>query len=72
MAVHYYDEDSIETGKSIHCRVAVNHVVELTEEEKEEARKEAITRVHEEYYNRLKQPQKKTKQTPANNQLSLF
>ena len=42
MAVHYYDEDNIEIGKPINRRVAVNHVVELTEEEKAEARKEAI------------------------------
>lgn len=42
MAVHYYDEDNIEIGKPINCRVAVNHVVELTEEEKSEARKDAI------------------------------
>src|SRR3712207_9573667 len=42
MAVHYYDEDNIEIGKPINCRVAVNHVVELTEEEKAEARQEAI------------------------------
>ena len=41
MAVHYYDEDEIEVGKAVNCRVAVNHVVELTEEEKAEARKEA-------------------------------
>lgn len=25
MAVHYYDEDEIEVGKEITCRVAVNH-----------------------------------------------
>lgn len=42
MAVHYYDEDDIAVGKPINCQVAVNHVVELTEEEKAEARKEAI------------------------------
>ena len=42
MAVHYYDEDNIEVGKLINCQVAVNHVVELTEEEKAEARQEAI------------------------------
>ena len=39
---HYYDEDDIEVGKAISCQVAVNHVVELTEEEKAEARQEAI------------------------------
>ena len=42
MAVHYYDEDDIEVGKAVSCQVAVNHIVELTEEEKAEARQEAI------------------------------
>lgn len=40
-AVHYYDEADIEVGKPIDCKVIVNHHVELTEEEKTEARKEA-------------------------------
>jgi len=42
LAVHYYDEDNIEVGKSIDCQVVVNHTIELTEEEKAEARKKAI------------------------------
>ena len=42
MAVHYYDEESVDIGKEISCRVAVNHTVELTEEEKKEARQKAI------------------------------
>ena len=42
MAVHYYDEDDIGVGKVVSCQVAVNHIVELTEEEKDEARQEAI------------------------------
>ena len=33
LAVHYYDEDNIEVGKSINCQVVVNHTIELTEEE---------------------------------------
>ena len=33
---HYYDENEIEVGKPIQCQVVVNHVVELTEEEKQE------------------------------------
>ena len=41
-AVHYYDENEIEVGKPIQCQVAVNHVVELTAEEKAEARQNAI------------------------------
>jgi hypothetical protein len=46
--------------------------VELTAEEKEQARKDAIQRVQDEAYNRMKQPQKKVKQTASGNQLSLF
>lgn len=38
MAVHYYDEDNIEVGKPNSCKVVVNHTIELTEEEKAEAR----------------------------------
>ena len=75
MAVHYYDEDNIEVGKSNNCRVVVNHTVELTAEEKEEARQKAIQRVQEEAYSRLKQqPLRKpqAKQTEVNNQLNLF
>lgn len=41
-AIHYYDENEIEVGKPIQCQVAVNHVVELTEEEKQEARRKAV------------------------------
>lgn len=41
MAVHYYDEDDIEIGNPISCQVCVNHTVELTEEEKAEARRKA-------------------------------
>ena len=41
-AVHYYDENEIEVGEPIQCKVAVNHVVELTAEEKAEARQNAI------------------------------
>lgn len=61
MAVHYYDEDNIEVGKSMDCRVVVvNHVVKLTEEEKTEARQEAIKHMQKESYAKLTQPKKKT------------
>ena len=52
-AVHYYDEADIEVGKPIDCKVIVNHHVELTEEEKTEARKEAIKRAENEAYSRM-------------------
>lgn len=42
MAVHYYDEDDIEVDKVAGCNVVVNHVVELSEEEKKQARQEVI------------------------------
>lgn len=42
MAVHYYDEETIDIGVEINCQVVVNHKVELTEEEKAEAKEKAI------------------------------
>ena len=75
MAVHYYDEDNIEVGKPINCQVAVNHVVELTEEEKAEARKEAIKQYQREelakIQKRNERPKKVQTQAPQQ-QTSLF
>ena len=59
MAVHYYDEDNIEIGKPIDCQVAVNHVVELSDEEKEEARQEAIKEFQSEQLKKLREAQRK-------------
>ena len=72
MAVHYYDEDSIEAGKSVNCRVVVNHVVELTAEEKEEARKEAMQRAMNEAYTKMKQSKNSSKKSEISNVPSLF
>lgn len=72
MAVHYYDEDNIEVGKPMNGQVVVNHVVVLTEEEKEQARQDAIQKAQEEAYNKLKQPIKKAKKVALNPQPSLF
>lgn len=72
MAVHYYDEDNIEIGKPMNGQVVVNHVVVLTEEEKEQARQDAIQKAQEEAYNKLKQPIKKAKKVALNPQPSLF
>ena len=74
MAVHYYDEDEIEVGKAITCSVAVNHIVELTEEEKAEARQEAIKQYQREELAKIQsrhtRPQKK--ETAEVAQPSLF
>ena len=74
-AVHYYDEADIEVGEPIDCKVVVNHHVELTEEEKAEARKEAIKRAENEAYNRMAQrktdPKKESKNS-NNGQMTLL
>lgn len=67
MAVHYYDEADIEIGKPIDCKVVVNHAVELTEEEKAEARKEAIKRAESEAYSRMTKRKTTPKKESINN-----
>ncbi|MBD8390398.1 PcfK-like family protein [Dysgonomonas sp. BGC7] len=73
MAVHFYDEDNIEIGKSMHnAQVAVNHVVVLTAEEKEQARQDAIQKAQDEAYRKMTQPTKKAKKVALTIQPSLF
>ena len=54
LAVHYYEEDDIEVGKPINCRVVVNHQVELTPEEIAEMRQKAKDEVFRQEMDRLK------------------
>lgn len=68
MAVHYFDEADIEIGKPINCKVVVNHTVELTEEEKAQARKEAIKRAESEAYNRMMKRKTTPKKENSNNE----
>ena len=42
MAVHYYDEDDLEVGNAVSCNVVVNDTIVLTDEEKAEARQQAL------------------------------
>jgi len=75
MAVHYYDEDDIEVGKAVSCQVAVNHIVELTEEEKAEARQEAIKQYQREELAKIQSRNarvKKTENATTQVQPSLF
>jgi len=72
MAVHYYDEDSIVAGKPMNCHVVVNHTVELTAEEKEEAHREAKQRAMNEAYSKMKQPTNNHRKTEVNNLPTLF
>lgn len=65
LAVHYYDEDDLGTIKAANCKVIVNHTVELTEEEKEQARKDALAEFQKEEIAKLrsqkKEPEEKDK-----------
>ena len=72
MAVHFYDEDNIEIGKPINAQVSVNHIVILTEEEKIQARQDAIQKAQDEAYRKMTQPAKKAKTVVLTTQPSLF
>ena len=64
LAVHYYDEDNIEIGKAINCGIIVNHRVELTEEEKAEAKEKALKAYQAEEMRKLQQRNNHTKTKP--------
>ena len=69
---HYYDENEIEVGKSIQCQVVVNHVVELTEEEKQEARRKAVAQYQQMELQKLQNRNKPTAKKETQVQPSLF
>ena len=60
MAVHYYDEDDLEVGNAIPCNVVVNHTIVLTDEEKAEARQQALAQYQAEVLRKL-QDRKRSK-----------
>lgn len=76
MAMHYYDEIDIVVGKPIEGKVVINHHVELTAEEKEQARQDAVKRIENEAYAKMKQQRDKATAkrlaTPQQPQASLF
>lgn len=74
MAVHYYDEPDIEVGKPADCRVVVNHMVELTEDEKREARRKALEQYQQSELQKLhnRHKAKASAQTTIVQQASLF
>ena len=69
MAVHYYDEDDIKNiDKAMDMKVIVNHEVQLTEEEKKEARKQAMDQLIREQKSKMsKAGTKKTTPTVTPN-----
>ena len=75
MAVHYWEEDEIEVGNPVNCKVVVNHTVELTEEEMEQARQDAINKLRDEEMAKMRrpsQPRKATEKKAPEVQPSLF
>ena len=58
MAIHYYDEDDLEVGSPVACHVVVNHTIVLSEEEKAEARKQAIQQYQAQELRRLQEPKR--------------
>lgn len=72
-AQHFYWEDDIKVGKPENCSIIVNHTIELTEEEKEQARKDAIQRVQNEAYAKMTQSRRATtKKKEVQPQATLF
>lgn len=74
-AVHYFEENEIEVGNPINCKVVVNHTVELTEEEKEQARQDAINKLRDEEMAKMRRPtqsKKVNENKPQVEQPSLF
>ena len=63
MAVHFFDEDNIDIGKPLDCHVAVNHVVQLTDEEKAEARRQAIEQYQREQLAKIQSRNARVKKT---------
>ena len=74
MAIHYYDEDDIKVGSSVSMNVVVNHKVELTPEEIEQAKQQAIKRAEDAQYKKMTKKIKVVHSEPSKSvtQQSLF
>ncbi len=72
-ATDYWDEPNIEVGNPINCRVVINEHIELTAEEKEQARQNAIKRAENEFHERMTKARKRPNLQPEPSvQKSLF
>ena len=75
-AMHFWDEPEIEVSNiATNCQVVVNHTVELTEEEKEQARQDAINKLRDEEIKKMRKPTQPRKTSENKNQVeqpSLF
>ena len=63
MAVHYYEEDNPGEIKSgISANVVVNHHVDLTDEEKAEAKRKALDKITAEEERRIREKERKARE----------
>ena len=68
-----FADDDIDIGKPLtNCKVVVNHTIVLTEEEKAEARRQAMQKATDEAYRKITQGKNKTKKAETATQSSLF
>ena len=73
LAVRYYLEDvKVDTKIGNHVRIVCNQIIELTEEEKEEARQKAIRQYQEEELQKLQSRKKTAVKKEIQVQPSLF
>lgn len=74
MAAYYYcDEDDIEVGSAVQCNIVMNHTVQLTSEEKRDAKKQALEHEISEQRAKLRRKPPVTTQTvEVSTQKSLF
>lgn len=76
MAIHVIDEPELEIGKPIPCEIVVNKQVQLTEEEKAEARSKAILQYQQEELQKIQaknnRPKPTAKKPETDNQPSFF
>lgn len=72
IAKHYYDEDDIKKPGKIGCKVVVNRSVELSEEDKEKARRQAVEELVAQEKRRMQKHKPMPKKELENSQISLF
>lgn len=76
LAVHASEAETLEIGKPTDCQVVVNTHIELTEEEKNEQKSQALKRYQDEELNKIRQrsnrPKQAKRQETGKPQYSLF
>ena len=71
-ASYHKPNKRIEVGKPLQCQVVVNHAVELTDEEKAEARRKAVVQYQQTELHKLQSRNKPTAKKETQVQPSLF